>query len=51
MAELLHHDLTDDILGAYYGVYNHTSRTFPEPIYERAMIEELRQPEVTFVQA
>lgn len=30
------------IIGAYYEVYNHTSRTFPEYIYERALIEELR---------
>jgi GxxExxY protein len=32
-----------DIINAYYEVYNHTSRTFPEYIYERALIEELRQ--------
>ncbi len=43
MTELLHRDLTDIILGAYFEVYNHTSRTFPEPIFERAMIEELRR--------
>lgn len=30
------------IIGAYYEVYNHTSRTFPEYIYEQAMLEELR---------
>ena len=49
MTELLHRDLTDMILGAYFEVYNHTSRTFPEPIFERAMIEELhrRGQEVT----
>lgn len=43
MTELLHRDLTDIILGAYFEVYNHTSRTFPEAIFERAMIEELRR--------
>ncbi len=36
-------DCSYAIIGAYYEVYNHTSRTFPEYIYERAMIEELRQ--------
>lgn len=43
MTELLHRDLTDIILGAYFEVYNQTLRTFPEPIFERAMIEELRR--------
>ena len=32
-----------EIISAYYEVYNHISRTFPESIYEQAMIEELRQ--------
>jgi GxxExxY protein len=35
-------DLTRTIIGAYYEVYNRTSRTYPEYIYERAMMEELR---------
>ncbi len=35
-------DLTGVIIGAYYEVYNHTSRTYPEYIYERAMIHELQ---------
>ncbi len=35
-------DLTGAIIGAYYEVYNHTSRTYPEYIYERALMEELR---------
>ena len=34
--------LTGAIIGAYYEVYNHTSRTYPEYIYERALMEELR---------
>jgi len=37
-----HQDLTGRIIGAYYEVYNHTSRTYPEYIYERALIHELR---------
>ncbi|MBI1881458.1 MAG: GxxExxY protein [Chloroflexi bacterium] len=43
MTELLHKGLTGAIIGAYYEVYNHTSCTYPEYIYERAMLEELRQ--------
>lgn len=35
-------DLTGRIIGAYYEVYNHTSRTYPEYIYERAMMHELQ---------
>ncbi len=42
MPELIHQELTSDIIGAYYEVYNHTPRTHPEYIYERAMVEELR---------
>lgn len=43
MTKLLHQDLTGQIIGAYYEVYNNTSRTYPEYIYERAMIRELQQ--------
>jgi GxxExxY protein len=42
MPELLHKELTGAIIGAYYEVYNHTSRTYPEYIYESALMEELR---------
>jgi len=42
MSELIHRELTGDIIGAYYEVYNHTHRIYPEYIYERAMMEELR---------
>ena len=42
MTVLLHKELTGAIIGAYYEVYNHTSRTLPEYLYERAMIQELR---------
>lgn len=43
MTELVHKELTQIVIGAYYEVYNHTSRTFPENLYERALIMELRQ--------
>jgi len=43
MPKLIHKELTHTIIGAYYEVYNHTSRTYPEYIYERAMIEELQR--------
>ncbi len=45
MPELLHKELTSAIIGAYYEVYNHTSRTYPERLYERAMMEELHRRE------
>jgi len=43
MTKLEHEALTRTIIGVYYEVYNHTGRTYPEYIYERAMINELRQ--------
>jgi GxxExxY protein len=42
MRKLEFNDSSNTIIGAYYEVYNHTSRTFPEHIYEEAMLEELR---------
>jgi len=41
MTELLHRELTGDIIGVYYDVYNNTSRTYPEFIYQRAMEYDL----------
>lgn len=41
MTTLLHREQTDVIIGAYYEVYNHTLRTYPEAVYERAMLIEL----------
>lgn len=35
-------ELTGRIIGTYYEVYNHTSRTYPEYIYERALMHELQ---------
>lgn len=43
MTKLLHKELTGEIIGAYYEVYNHTSRVYPEYIYEQALIEELKR--------
>ena len=43
MTELLYKELTGAIIGAYYEVYNHTSRTYREYIYESALMEELRR--------
>lgn len=43
MSRQTFNDCSHTIIGAYYEVYNHTSRNFPEYIYEQAMLEELRQ--------
>lgn len=43
MTDLLHKDLTSLIIGVYYDVYNNTSRTYPEYIYEAAMIHDLQK--------
>jgi GxxExxY protein len=43
MTELLHNNLTHTIIGVYYDVYNGTARTYPEFIYERAMMHDLRK--------
>src|SRR5262245_2850128 len=49
MPELLHHHLTEKIIRAYYNVYNGLSRTYPEFIYENAMIQELQHSRITCV--
>ena len=43
MAKLLHKELTGMIIGVYYDVFNGTSRTYPEYIYERAMMSDLQR--------
>jgi GxxExxY protein len=43
VTELLHKDLTHEIIGVYYTVYNKLSQTYPEFIYERAMMALLKQ--------
>jgi GxxExxY protein len=42
MTKLLHKELTRQIIRAYYDVYNGTSRTYPEYIYENGMMHDLR---------
>ncbi len=42
MTKLLHKELTGKIIGVYYDVYNGMARTYPEFIYERAMVGDLR---------
>ena len=42
MTELLHKELTYQIIGVYYDVYNGLSHTYPEYIYERAMMTDLQ---------
>lgn len=37
MTQLLHDDLTGQIIGTYYNVFNKLSQTYPEFIYERAI--------------
>lgn len=49
MTDLLHKELTGHIIGAYYSVYNELSQTYPEFIYEQAMISELRRHKITCV--
>jgi GxxExxY protein len=43
VTELLHKDLTGQIIGVYYNVYNGLSQTYPEFIFERAMLADLRE--------
>ncbi len=50
MPILKHKALTETIIGAYYEVYNHTSRTYPEYIYEQAVIKELQRRELSVKQ-
>ena len=42
MTTLLHKELTGTIIGVYYDVYNNTSHSYPEYIYEGAMAHDLR---------
>ncbi len=48
MPRLLHKELTGSILGAYYAVYNGTSRTYPEWIYENGMAKLLRREGIRY---
>lgn len=40
---MLHRELSQTIIGIYYDVYNGTGRTYPEFIYERAMVRDLQR--------
>jgi GxxExxY protein len=43
MTDLLHKDVTDKVLKAFYNVYNKPGFGFLEKVYENAMILELRE--------
>jgi GxxExxY protein len=43
MTKLEHKELTSRIIGCYYDVYNGTGRTYPEFIYERALVGDLHR--------
>ena len=46
MTHLKYKDLTHQIIGAYYQVYNGLSRTYPEGIYEKAMLLEMQERQI-----
>ena len=46
MTELLHRELTKTIIGVYYDVYNGLSRTYPEFVYENAMMQDLGRQKI-----
>lgn len=43
MTKLLHKELTGKIIGIYYDVYNGLSQTYPEFVFEKAMITDIRK--------
>ncbi|MCO6450548.1 MAG: GxxExxY protein [Caldilineales bacterium] len=47
---MLHGDLTDAILGAFYDVYNTMGYGFLEKVYENALVHELRKRGMTVEQ-
>jgi GxxExxY protein len=48
MTELLHKDLTEIIIGAYYNVYNTLGYGFLEKVYEKAFAIEIEELELDF---
>ena len=46
MTKLLYKELTGAIIGVYYDVYRGTARTYPEYIYEQAMLNDLRRKNI-----
>lgn len=47
---LLHSELTDKIIAAFYAVYNELGYGFLEKVYENAMVEELKSRDIPFRQ-
>ena len=47
---MLHSELTDKIIAAFYAVYNELGYGFLERVYENAMVEELRTKGIPFRQ-
>ncbi|AOZ98934.1 MULTISPECIES: GxxExxY protein [Flavobacterium] len=43
MSELLHKNITDDILKVYFDIYNHLGYGFLEKVYQNAMYFELQK--------
>ena len=43
MTKLQYKELTGTIIGVYFDVYRGTARTYPEYIYEQAMLDDLRR--------
>jgi len=41
--ELLHGDLTEELIGVFYHVYNQLGYGFPEKVYHRAMLLSLKK--------
>ena len=50
MPELLYRELTGEALRAYYAVYNGTSRTYPEYVYENGMARLMGKMRVRYRQ-
>ena len=47
---LLHHELTEQIIGVFYGVYNETGSRFLEKVVQTAMAIALRSAGLTVVE-
>lgn len=47
MTDILFRELTRQIIGVYFDVYNGLSRTYPEFVYEKAMRRDLQQQGIT----
>ena len=44
--KMLHHDLTEKIIGVFYDVYNELGHGFLESVYETAMVIALREKRI-----